>query len=102
MTISYRHNAIPAARAAVTAPDLAPAVVFAQNRPEQRDFLREQLAFFAQSLAIEGREKVASEPLAAERAARRHGIVLTALGEVEKNVQPGLALESMCARLRRV
>jgi hypothetical protein len=43
---------------------------------------------------------VAGEPAAALALANQHRIVLAALGELEKNVQPSLALEAMMVRLR--
>jgi DNA polymerase III subunit delta' len=87
--------------AAVLAKDLAPALKFAESHRADRDVLRELLAFFAQSLAARAREGVREVPSDAERTARKHEIVLKAMQDVERNVQPALALESMIYRLRQ-
>ena len=97
-----REEFLTAAQAALAAPDLATAIDLAKDRKETRDVLRESLAFFAQHLAMEARDRIATAPEEAERAAQRHALVLTTIAEVERNVQPTLALEAMVTRLRRV
>jgi DNA polymerase-3 subunit delta' len=97
-----RDEFVGAAREAVTAPDLVPGLRFAETRPKGRDDVREQLAFLAQALATEGRLAVENDPEMAGRRAREHQIVLSAMDAVEKNVQPGLALEAMVVKLRAV
>ena len=62
--------------------------------------LRAQLSFLAQALATEARTSIAERPALAERRAFQHATVLSALAEVEKNVQPALALEAMMVQLR--
>lgn len=96
-----RDEFLEAARAAITAPDLAQAIALGQSRGEGRDALREQLGFFAQSLADQARTSVEADPELAERSAHRHAVVLATLAEIDRNVQPTLALEAMVARLRR-
>lgn len=96
-----REEFVSGARQAIAARDLADAIGFAQNRPDKRDALRNELGFLAHSFALEARELTRQDPTGAERAARRYSLVLTTLDEVEKNVQPALALEAMVARLRR-
>ncbi len=96
-----RDEFLAAARAALDAPDLAEAIALGQSRGESRDAVREQLGFFAQALAEDARRAIESDPDAAERAAHRHAVVLGTLAEIERNVQPTLALEAMVARLRR-
>ncbi len=96
-----REDFVAAAHSAIAARDLAPAVKFAETRRE-RDALRGLLSYFAQSLAISGRERVATQVDEAERAANRHRVVLSAMQDVERNVSPALALESMIARLRQI
>lgn len=96
-----REEFLSAARAALDAPDLAEAIALGQSRGEGRDAIREQLGFFAQALAEDARAAVERDPDAAERAAFRHAVVLGTLAEIERNVQPTLALEAMVARLRR-
>ena len=86
---------------AISARDLAPAIKFAEARRE-RDALRRLLAYFAQSLALAGREQVVARVELAERSAEQHRIVLAAMQDVDRNVSPALALESMIYRLRQV
>lgn len=90
-----------AARTALEAPDLAEAINLAQSRGEGRDAVRDQLGFFAQSLAEEARRALPHDVDAAEVAARRYAVVLGALAQIERNAQPALTLEAMIARLRR-
>jgi hypothetical protein len=97
-----RNDFIAAALVAVDAPDLAAALALSEHRAASRDGLRDQLGHFAQTLAARARQNLAAEPQIAEREARRHAVVLAAIGDVEKNVQPALALEAMITRLRRV
>ena len=99
-TKQERDDFVTAAREAIAAPDLTVGLRFAENRPKDRDAVREQLAFLAQSLAADGRLAVAIDPVTAERRAREHAVVLSAMDAVEKNVQPGLALEAMVVKLR--
>ncbi len=96
-----RHDFLAAARAALDAPDLAEAIALGQQRAEGRDAVREQLGFFAQALADDARGAIETDPASAERNAHRHAVVLATLAEIERNVQPALALEAMVARLRR-
>jgi DNA polymerase III subunit delta' len=97
-----REAFVAAALAAVTAPDLSDGLKLAETQKKDRDGLRSQLAFLAQALAVEARTVVGRDAAAAERRARQYGVVLDALAEVEKNVQPALALEAMVVRLRRL
>ena len=99
--IAEREEFVSAAQAAIVARDLAPAIKFAETRRE-RDGLRSLLAYFAQSLAFAGREHVSTQVELAERAAEQYRVVLSAMQEVERNVSPALALESMIYRLRQI
>lgn len=96
-----RDGFVAAAREAMGAPEFATGLALAQSKADGRDALKDQLAYFAQALATESRSLLADRPEAAERAARRYGIVLGTLTEIERNVSPTLALEAMVARLRR-
>jgi DNA polymerase-3 subunit delta' len=98
--ITEREEFVAAARAAISARDLAPAIKLAEARRE-RDTLRSLLAYFAQSLAFAGREQVRTQIELAERAAEQYRIVLSAIQDVDRNVSPALALESMIYRLRQ-
>ncbi len=99
--IKEREDFVAAARAAITARDLAPGIKFAEAKRE-RDSLRGLLSYLAQSLALAGREQVTTQVAEAERSAARHHIVLSAMQDVERNVSPALALEAMIYRLRQV
>lgn len=99
--MTEREAFLTAAQKAMDAPDLAEAIALGQSRGDGRDALREQLGYFAQALADECRQNLARDPAMAERAARRHAVVLSTLAEIDRNVQPTLALEAMAARLRR-
>ncbi|MCC6902426.1 MAG: DNA polymerase III subunit [Polyangiaceae bacterium] len=96
-----REEFLAAARAALAAPDLAEAIALGKERAEGRDAIRDQLGFFAQALADDARSAIESDPASAEQSAHRHAVVLATLAEIERNVQPALALEAMVARLRR-
>ena len=88
-----------AAFAALGAADLAPALKVAEGKRD-RDGLRAQLAFFAQAIAAQARAGVSTEPALALRRAHQHRTVLEAMRDIERNVQPALALEAMFVRLR--
>lgn len=98
--IKEREDFVSAIRAAVGARDLAPGIKFAEAKRE-RDTLRGLLSYYAQALALSGREQVATNVAEAERCAARHRIVLSAMQDVERNVSPALALEAMIYRLRQ-
>lgn len=98
--IKEREDFVTGAHAAIDAKDLAPALKFSEIRRE-RDALRGLLSYFAQTLAIAGRERVASSLSDAEQSAKRHAVVLSAMRDVERNVSPALALEAMFYRLRQ-
>jgi DNA polymerase-3 subunit delta' len=89
-----------AAFAALSAGDLAPALKLAEGQKRDRDGLRAQLAFFAQAIAAQARAGVAADPALALRRAHQHHTVLEAMRDIERNVQPALAMEAMFVRLR--
>jgi DNA polymerase-3 subunit delta' len=91
---------VESALAALSAPDLAPSLKLAEGQKGDRDGLRAALAFFAQAVAAEARTLVPTSPDAALRRAVQHRTVLEAMRDVERNVQPALALEAMFVRLR--
>ena len=99
--IKEREEFVAAANAALSARDLAPAIKFAEARRE-RDSLRGLLAHFAQSLAVAGREQAGQRIELAERCAQQHRMVLSTMQDVDRNVSPALALESMIYRLRQI
>ena len=99
--VKEREDFVAAAHSAIQARDLVPAIKFAETKRE-RDSLRSLLSYLAQSLAIAGREQVALRIEGAERSANRHRVVLSAMQDVERNVSPALALESMIYKLRQI
>lgn len=99
--VRERDDFVAAARNAISARDLAPAIKFAEAKRD-RDTLRALLSHFAQSLAMTGRQQVSHAVHEAERAAAQHRLVLAAMQDVERNVSPALALESMIYRLRQI
>jgi hypothetical protein len=95
-----REEFIQGATAVLGAPDFADAVRFAESRKGDREVVRSELSFFAQTLASQARQHVAREPLEAERLAARHHLVLSAMDDIDRNVQPALVLETLFARMR--
>jgi len=91
---------VAGARQAIDAPNLAQALAFADSRSKDRDDLRAELAFLSQAFADDARTLATSEPKAAERRAKQYAVVLKAIDDVERNVQPALAVEAMMVRLR--
>jgi hypothetical protein len=85
---------------AAASPTLDGAVVFAQSRPNERGDLRQNLLALSQHLAREAREGLSVDDRNAATAARRHALVAEALDALERNAQPGLALEAMITRFR--
>jgi DNA polymerase-3 subunit delta' len=91
---------VSSALAALAAPDLAPSLKLAEGQRGDRDGLKASLAFFAQAVAAEARRLVTTSPDDALRRAVQHRTILEAMRDVERNVQPALALEAMFVRLR--
>ena len=83
------------------APDLAGALAFAEKQKLERAQLADLLGHLAQVLALKVREVVAAAPDEARKLSRRYEVVRVALGDLERNVGPQLALEAMMAKLRR-
>lgn len=100
-TASAREAFIHGANAALEAPDLAPALAFAESRKGERAALQGELSFLAQDLATRARELIGVRPRDAVRLAARHHLVLCAIDELEKNGQPALVLESLFIRMRK-
>jgi hypothetical protein len=95
-----REEFVAKALEALDAKDLVTALKFAEGNRGDRRELGELLGYFAQELASRATKRAANDPKAALAFANQHRIVLAALGELEKNVQPSLALEAMMVRLR--
>lgn len=95
-----REEFVRGASAALEATDLADALRFAESRKADREILRSELSFFAQTLATRARDLVGTAPSEAERLAGRHRIVLSAMDDLEHNGQPALVLEAMFVRIR--
>lgn len=88
---------LDAALSALEATELTYALKLAEGKKD-RDELRADLSFLAQALAADARRAVATDPARAERRAAQHAEVLAAVRDVERNVQPALAVESMVVR----
>lgn len=97
-----RAEFLEGANAALNARDFSEVLRFAESRKGDRETVRGELAFFAQSLASRARERVATAPAEAERLAERYRLVLSAMDDIDRNVQPALALETLFARLRGI
>jgi hypothetical protein len=97
-----RAEFVSAAVEATASPHLDAAVLFAGTRPDERDALRDNLLHLSRHFSLEARDAAAANPATAERAARRHRVVLEAMDAVERNAQPALTLEAMIVRLRAV
>jgi DNA polymerase-3 subunit delta' len=95
-----REEFVGRAMEALEAKELVMALKFAESNRGDRRELGELLGYFAQELAARARACAPSDPKGALALANQHQIVLGALGELEKNVQPSLALEAMMVRLR--
>jgi DNA polymerase-3 subunit delta' len=89
---------VAAALSALDATELTAALKLAEGKKD-RDELRADLAFLAQALASDARSLVVADPHRAERRATEHAEVLAAIRDLERNVQPALAVESMVVRL---
>lgn len=83
------------------APDLASALSFTEKQKLERAELSDLLLHTAQVLALKARDVVENAPDDARRLSRRHEVVRGALSDLERNVNPQLALEAMMAKLRR-
>jgi len=93
-----RESFVEAALAALDSTELTAALKLAEGKKE-RDVLRADLSFLAQALAADARRSVEIDPRRTERRATEHAEVLAAIRDVERNVQPALAVESMVVRL---
>jgi hypothetical protein len=89
-----------AMRKAVAAEDLASGLMLSDARAAEREGVRAQLIHFAQTLAQESRAQIGARPERATNLARQHAVVLGALNELERNVQPALVLDAMLYRLQ--
>lgn len=95
-----REAFVAEAEAALRAPDFAAALRFAEAQKGERDVVKRRLSFFAQYVSQRARERMPASPAEAERWALRHSLVLDTLQDLERNVQPGLALEAMLLKMR--
>jgi len=87
--------------AGLDAPDLAASLAFAEKQKPERAELSDLLGHLLQVLALKAREVVQAAPDEARKLSRRYEVVRGALGDLERNVGPQLALEAMMAKLRR-
>jgi DNA polymerase III subunit delta' len=99
--LAEREEFVASVQAAMEAKDLSVAIKFAESQKGDRDTLKAQLGFLAQKLATSARKQVKSDAMAAEVNARRHAAVLSAVSDLEHNVQSALVLEALIQTLRR-
>jgi DNA polymerase-3 subunit delta' len=97
---SERDAFVDAAFVALGAGDLAPALKLAEGQKKDRDGLKAQLSFFAQAVASQAATAITHDAKLALTRAFQHRTVLEAIDALERNVQPGLALEAMFVKLR--
>lgn len=100
-SIQKRESFVSAALAAVQAADARAALALADQRPPEKGELVTLLVHLAGTLATKARAVAAEAPQRAGRLARAHQIVEGALGDLERNAQPALVLETMVLELRR-
>jgi len=85
---------------AVTAPDMGQAVAFSEKVGSDRTQLINDLRAVGTAFVREAHAHVASDVYRAELAARRHQLVLDAIGAVERNGAAGLCVTSLVSSLR--
>ena len=86
--------------AAANAPDLGAAVALAESAPQDRAALRRDLVAVGAALARTARQVAASDPHAAEVAARRYDVVSQAIIRLEKNASTNLSLIQLVSEMR--
>ncbi len=96
-----RESFVAGVLSALEASDLSAALKLGESRRANRHELGELLGHLGQALAARSRALAESEPAHAEHLAQQYDVVLSTLGELEKNVQPALAFEAMMVRLRQ-
>jgi DNA polymerase-3 subunit delta' len=101
-SVAERDAFVAAVRRAVMAPDATGAIALAEEFAGDRRSLGVPLAHLAFVIAKEARTSVKTDPRRAERAARRHAVVLNALSAIERNAGPAFVLEGLVMGLRSV
>lgn len=97
-----RDKFVDAIHQAIQAKDLGTALDALGKKQDDREELKVQLSWVLARFSTLARQWIDSDPLAAEKAARWHRIVLDTTRDLERNGQPALMLEAMVTRLRRV
>jgi DNA polymerase-3 subunit delta' len=92
---------VAAALGAVGAPNLGPAVTFAESGDRDKDVLRAHLRALAAVLAREARAGAASGEPIAVRAAGRYDLVQQAIAQLDRNAAPVLVVTQMIAEMQR-
>ena len=96
-----RNEFVSSMLAAVAAPDLGPAVAFAEAiDTKDKDRLKDDLRALGGAIARSSRREVAKNPRAAVIDARRYESVLRAIGYLERNASPSLSIISLVSELR--
>ncbi|MCC6524608.1 MAG: DNA polymerase III subunit delta' [Polyangiaceae bacterium] len=100
--VERRGRFIREARASIEASDYGLAAAFAEALERDRDRLLADLGALAADFVQEARAHAGSEPRRAERAARRHALVLQATQAVARNGSASLAWLGLVAAMRRL
>jgi DNA polymerase-3 subunit delta' len=95
-----REEFVAGVLSAVRARDLGAAVAMAEQRARDKEQLKADLRALAAALARQARADVRAAPAAATTAARRYEATLRAIGELERNASPVLALVTLVSRMR--
>ncbi len=101
-SLNEREAFVAGVQAALESKDFSAAIKFAEAQKGDRDALKADLSFLAQRLARSARERGKENESHLERCARRHAVVLSAINEIERNVQSALVLEVMLQELRHL
>jgi len=98
--LAVRNQFADAILRAIEARDLADALEALGKKPDDRDELKQNLSWVQARFALLARERLESDPMSAEKAARYHRIVLETSRDLDRNGQPALMLEALVTRLR--
>lgn len=97
---AIRDRFVAAAREALTASHLSPAMALAEEGKKDKDALEAGLRAFAAELAREARAAAGDKTRTTDIAATRFRMVLGALQNLDRNASPQLTAESLFIRLR--
>jgi DNA polymerase-3 subunit delta' len=87
---------------ALASPDMGAALELAEEAKKSKERLAEGLSALAAALAIDARASATERSRAADVAAARHALTLSALRQLDANASPQLLVESMLLKMRSV